>query len=272
MNKYNSKFNMHLVIGNCIRKITLVVMTFFFSAFANAKCGGNGIYCLSKSSRLNKNGIIILEFYTSSQSLITYLNTKYPIYLKSDKGNVFLNIIETLKGEMNLTQIVLKPSTELKVNETYSLEIDNLPKYEEKLERYNYLTNKREKFTFTINNFTDINLPKLISSPIVQKKTLARYGCGPASWVYFSLIGQDESELFVRASVKNNSTGKITTYILNLEDSITKIGHGMCSGAFLFDNSKNYEVVFQLYDQSGNKSNFTEPILFTKPSDLTNEE
>ncbi|MEJ7609947.1 MAG: hypothetical protein WKF88_02080 [Ferruginibacter sp.] len=255
-----------------MRHFSLIILTFFITTSVSAKCANSGIYCLSKSSTLNKNGLIILVFYGSSQSLISDVNIKYPIYLKSSKEKVSLNIIETLKGEMNLTQIILKPASELKADEIYTLQIENLPKYELKPERYNSLLNKRVELTFKISNSIDIDLPTLTSTPTEQKKTLVYYGCGPASWVYFTLAGQDKSELFVRASVKNKATSQSTTYILSLENGVAKIGHGMCSGAFHFDNSDNFEVAFQLFDQSGNKSNLTKTISFTKPTVSTNDE
>jgi hypothetical protein len=255
-----------------MRHITLIILTFFISTLASAECASNGIYCLSKSTTLNKNGLIILEFYASSQSLIPDLNKKYSIYLKSSNGKVQLNIVETLIGEMSLTQIILKPVSELKVDETYSLQIDNLPKYEREPERYNSSSNKWEQFVFKVSNTIDNDIPTLTGTLSEVKKTSVHYGCGPANWVYFKITGQDKSELFVKATVKNTVTGKTTTYILNLENGSAKVGHGMCSGAFHFDNSDNFEVVFQLYDQSGNKSSLTKAIAFTKPTKETNDE
>lgn len=255
-----------------MRRITLIILTLFIATLAAAKCANTGIYCLSKSSTLNKNGLIILEFYASSQSLISDLNKKYPIYLKSPNGKVQLNVIETLTGEMRLTQIVLKPATELKADELYTLQIDNLPKYEQKPERYNSSSNKWESLTFKINNSVDNDIPILSNTPTEQKKSLVYYGCGPASWVYFNISGKDKSELFVRTNVTNKATGKVTTYILAIENGAAKVGHGMCSGAFHFDNGNNFEVTFQLLDQSGNKSNSTSTIAFTKPTKETNDE
>ena len=255
-----------------MRHISLIILTFFIATLASAKCAINGIYCLSKSSTLNKNGLIILEFYASSQSLISDLNKKYPIYLKSFYGKIQLNVIETLTGEMHLTQIVLKPTTELKVGEIYTLQIDNLPKYERRLGRYNSLSNKWESLTFNVNNSEDNDIPTLSSTPTEQKKSLVYYGCGPASWVFFNITGQDKSELFVRANVKNKMTGKVTTYILVIENGLSKVGHGMCSGAFHFDNGDNFEITFQLFDQSGNKSALTNTIYFTRPKISTNDE
>ncbi|MEO6347549.1 MAG: hypothetical protein ABIO60_06525 [Aquaticitalea sp.] len=248
-----------------MKHFILLILTFFITTIAFAKCTSRGIYCLTKSPTLNKNGLIVLEFYALSQLLISHLNEKYPIYLKSSNGKVQLNVIEILKGEMSLTQIVLKPASGLKPDQIYSLEIDNLPKGELKPKRYYGSSNKREELTFKISNLVDINLPVLTNTPTEQKKTLVYYGCGPATWVYFTVAGHDESELFVRANLKNKSTGKVTTFILTLEDGLTKIGHGMCSGPFHFDIGDNFEVTFQLFDQSGNKSDSTNSISFTKP-------
>lgn len=255
-----------------MKNVTLFILSLFITTIASGKCSNSGIYSLSKSPTLNKNGLIILEFYASSQSLISDLNKKYPIYLKSAKGKVRLNIIETLQGEMSVTQIILKPASELKADEIYSLQIDNLPKYERKPERYNIVSNKWEKVTFKINNSVDNDIPTLSRTPTKQKETLVLYGCGPSSWVYFNIAGQDKSELFVRTTIKNKVTRQSTTYILSLEDGVVKVGHGMCSGAFHFDNSDNFEVAFQLFDQSGNKSCLTKAISFSKPTVLTNEE
>lgn len=255
-----------------MRHIILFLLSFLIAITASAKCTNSGIYCLNKSPTLNKNGLIILEFYASSQSLVPELNKKYPIFMKSHSNKVQLNIIEMLKGEMGLTQVVLKPGSDLIENEMYSVEIDSLPNYEGILGRYNNSTNKWEQLTFKINNSIDNAAPILNNSPAVQKKTLVYYGCGPASWVYFNITGEDQSELFVRTSVKNIKTGDVTTYILSIENDLVKVGHEMCSGAFLFENDDEYEVVFQLFDQSGNKSTSTNPIPFTKPANRTDDE
>ncbi|QHT66794.1 hypothetical protein GXP67_09055 [Rhodocytophaga rosea] len=263
--KYPTCIKPFLVAYSFRRHITLIILTFFITAIASAKCENNGIYCLSKSPILNKNGIIILEFYSASQLLIPDLNKKYPVYLKSTQDKVQLAVIETLKGEMNETQIILKPVSELIVNEIYSLQIDNLPKYERKPARYNYSSNKWEELTFKISQSVDNDIPVFKSTPREQKKTLKLLGCGPESWVYFNMAGQDKSELFVRTYVKNKATGKITTYILSIENGSVKVGRGMCSGAFNIDIGGNFEVSFQLYDQSGNKSRMTNAIAFTNP-------
>ena len=99
-----------------------------------------------------------------------------------------------------------------------------------------------------------------------EPKNLTYFGCGPAISISFKIKGEDKSELFVRASVKNEKSGTTTDYILNIEDGEVSIGHGMCSGAFNLEEGGYYEVSFCLIDQSGNKTSFTKPIRFTAPT------
>lgn len=235
-----------------------------------AKCGSNGIYLLSQYTTLNKNGLIVLEFYGSSQSLIPDLNKKYPIYLQSGKEKITLIPVEVLKGEFQVTQVVLKATTELVAKKQYKLQLDNLPSYERKPQSFN--TAGRADISFTVNDVMDIQSPVAGQLPVVKKRTMVEYGCGPSRWVYVAFSGKDQSELFVKARVKNKNTGKTTDYILTIENGMVKIGHGMCSGPFHFDNSDSFEVSFQLYDQSGNTTAFTKAISIDKPTVSGNEE
>ena len=242
----------------------VTIFSFFIAIAASAKCASSGISLLSGQT-LNRNGLIILEFFGSSQPVVAELNKKYPIYLELGGKKVSLTVIETLSGEMLLTQVVLKPAGQLEAGKTYALQIKNLPKQEQRLGNYNYELKKWEDVTFKVNNSIDIIAPVLSGTPVEKKKTMDVFGCGPARWVYFGIDGQDQSELFVRASVKNSVTGKITTYIVAIENGMVKLGHGMCSGAFAFNSDDKLEVSFQLFDQSGNKGVLSNAVAFTRP-------
>ncbi|MDH7460131.1 hypothetical protein QEG73_02535 [Chitinophagaceae bacterium 26-R-25] len=248
-----------------LKHIAFILAALLSTNVALAKCGMNGIFCLSQRSTLNKNGLIVLEFYALSQPLVSDLNGKYSVYLKSSGKKVQLNVIEILKGEMWVTEVVLKPATGLRVGTRYTLEIDSLPKYEDGPKKYNDSTKKWERLSFTITDTVDSDIPVLNSAPTINKETSIAYGCGPETFVYFNLSGQDKSELFAKATVQNKKTGFSTTYILRIEDGLAKVGHGMCSGPFLFKEGNNFEVTFQLFDQSGNVSTTTQAISFTKP-------
>lgn len=239
-----------------------IFLSTFLTFSASAKCMDNGIYLLSQSSSLHKNGLVILEFYGSSQSLVKDLNKKYPIYLKSKANKVELIPIEILKGDMKVTQVVLKPSSYLKPNEIYTLGIAHLTGNKNQPSK----TDGGLPIRFKISRTTDLQKPVFISSPTEQKKTIDLFGCGPASWVYFNVSALDNSEFYVRIQVKNQASGIKTEYILNRENGQIRVGHGMCSGAIYFEDGRQYEIRFQLVDQSGNKSNFTKAIKFISPT------
>lgn len=254
-----------------MKRIAIITLSLFISVVAFAKCSLSGVYLLSKSSILNKNGLIILEFYGGSQEVVQYLNKKCPVYLQTGKERVPLTVVETLKGEFQLTEVIFKPTVDLKEGAVYVFHIDNALNYQIP-EQFNEETKKWEALTFKINKAVDQENPFVAAAPVELKKTMVSYGCGPAKWVYFQFSGQDESETFVRARVKNITTGKTTEYILPVKDGVVKVGHGMCSGAFRLEDGDKYEVSFALIDQSGNQSSWTNAQGFQKPTVYTDKE
>lgn len=254
-----------------MQRIVLFFVTLLISLTAMSKCTSYGINSVSESSTLNKNGIIILEFYGRSQTIVKDLNKKYPIYFKSTSGKITLLPIEVLRGEFQLTQVLLRPSLDLKEGGFYELHIDNLTIFDGKPERYNKKIKKWESITFKINSNIDQEVPVFTKLPVEIKKSMELYGCGPAKWVYFKVSVNDKSETFVRTKVKNVTTGKVTDFILPIEDGVVMVGHGMCSGGFLFGEGDNFEVSFSLLDQSANHSDFTDVIAFQKPVLSKNE-
>lgn len=253
-----------------MKRFIVLIFLMVTAQLTHAKCTGNGIYLLSQYATINRNGLIILEFYGGSRLLVPDLNKKYLIYLQSGEEKITLIPVEILKGEFQVTQVVFKATTELVAKKQYELQLDNLPSHENKPQSFNL--GARSNIKFTVNDVADTQSPILEQLPVVKKSTMVEYGCGPARWIHVALSGKDQSELFVKARVKNKSTGKVTDYIVNIVNGVVKIGHGMCSGPFHFDGSNSFEVSFQLYDQSGNTSEFTKTIPVEKPTVSTNEE
>lgn len=105
-------------------------------------------------------------------------------------------------------------------------------------------------------------------------KSLVYYGCGPSIHVVFSNPAKDNSDIIVQTTVKDLKTKQETTYYIQPVGDKIKVGHGMCSGAFDFeDGSQNFEVAFAFIDASGNLTPWTgEPIKFTKPKVQTSDE
>jgi hypothetical protein len=248
-----------------MKRIAIIIAACFLNILtASAKCGGSGVFILGDTRTLYKNSVLILEFYAASQDLVPGIGNKYLVWLKSKNAKVALQPIEILKGEMSVTEVILRPTCDLIEGDVYELVIDNLKDWRGP-QRYNSTTNKPEPYTFTIikNNVGSIPL-SFTSTPLETKKDMEVFGCGPARSVHFS-IAADPSVNYVRANVKNNTTGKITTYILAITNGEVIIGHGMCSGAFLYDEGEKFTVSFALLDNAANAGKYSDGINFTKP-------
>jgi len=180
------------------------------------------------------------------------LNTKYPVYLLSDKGEkVPLIVKEYNEGQFYLAQALLKPGKALEMGESYTLQVDSLPQYET-LERYNSSLGEYEKVRFTVSKTADMEKPELRSVPVFAKEEYGMMGCGPLHYMHFSMKVQDRSLLLVKATVKEPGSGTSVTYYVLSDGTKLALGHGMCSGAFTFQQGKDYDVRFSFMDISGN--------------------
>ncbi len=244
--------------------ITIVGILYSVSIFAD--CMANGLSVFPTTKTLSQNSIIILDGYAQSQNVIKGLNIKFPVYLKSGDKIVKLLVVEIHTGQFNITQAILKPEKQLEAGLEYTMFIDNLPE-DESLYHYNTETKEREPIQYKILEKVDNDKPIIVSKPKEVKKTFRQYGCGPATYVIFDYSIKDSSVIIIKATVKNLKTGRETTYYIKPSDNQISIGHGMCSGAFKFDDSLEYEIEFSFMDASGNMANWTgERINFTKPT------
>lgn len=240
-------------------------ISFIMAVSAYANCAGTGLSVFPQGPNIRQNSIFIIDGYAKSQHVILDLNTRHAVYLKSGNKKVKLLVTEICVGEFFLTQALLKPETKLEAGLQYTLCIDGLPEYES-LNRYNSKTDHYEPLTYQVVTGKDTEKPNVMSKPKELGKSLVHYGCGPSIYVAFDNPAKDASEVIVRTTVKNIKTGKETTYYLQPDQSKLKVGHGMCEGAFTFDEGEHYEVEFSFMDASGNITAWTgERIRFTKP-------
>jgi hypothetical protein len=234
----------------------------FLSVSAFADCASHGLSVFPHGQTITPNSIFVLDGYAESQKIILGLN-----YLKSGNLQVRLIVSEICVGQFYLTQAVLKPETELEPGLEYTLYIDNMPQYET-LDKYNSTSKKYESASYKVSSEKDIKEPVVESKPMEVSKKLVHYGCGPSMYVVFDNPAKDNSELLIRATVKNLKTNKETTYYIIPDGDEINVGHGMCSGAFQFPESNDYEVEFSFMDASGNVTSWTgERIKFTKPNE-----
>jgi len=251
---------------NFMKTGLIILFALFLTSSAFADCEDTGIRVFPEGETLGQNSIIVLEGYAESQKIILGLNKKYPVYFKSGEKKVNLMVKEICIGQYYLTQALLTPETKLESGLEYTLCIDSLPN-QEAFTRYNYKSNKLEFIKYKVVDRSDTDNPILLSKPKVLKKILEFYGCGDVDFVVFDFHVKDSSDLIIKTIVKNLASGKESAYYLEPRNNQIYVGHDMCSGAFVFDNSSKYEVEFSILDTSGNLTLWTgERIKFTKPT------
>jgi len=253
-----------------MKQLLIIIIGLFSTATVYADCAGTGLWVFPSGPTVKQNSIFVLDGYAESQNVILGLNKKHNIYLKSGNKKIKLLVTEICVGQFYLTQAVLKPETELEAGLEYTMYIDSLPEYES-FNKYNNTTHKYEPVSYKVVSEKDNEKPQLTTRPKELKMTLVHYGCGPSIHVVFSNPAKDNSAIIVKTTVKNINTGKETTYYIQPDGDKIKIGHGMCSGAFDFeDDSNNYDVEFSFMDASGNLTAWTgERIRFSKPTKET---
>lgn len=250
-----------------MKQLLIITISLFWSASLYADCAGSGLYVFPSGQTIKQNSIFVIEGYANSQSVILELNKSYSIYLKSGDKKVNLLVKEICVGQFGLTQAILTPEKQLEAGLEYELIIDGFPKIES-FNHYNSKTNTYDPIKWTVVAGTDNEKPVLTSRPKEIGKSYTLFGCGPALSVDFDFPVKDSSEVIIKTTVKNMSSGVETTYYIQPTNNQIEIGHGMCSGAFNFDDSNNYEVEFSFMDASGNLTAWTgERIKFTKPTD-----
>ena len=234
-----------------------------------SKCTSSGLTFWPSAKNINENSIFVIDGYATSQKIIEGLGTNYKVYLKSSGQKINLNVQETHIGQFRLTQAILKPEKNLTPGLEYELVIENLKDISNQVSRYNELTNQHEKVKWKVIAGKDSIAPSWKIKPTFKNNIYTMFGCGPEIFSNFNFSASDNSSILVRTTVKNISTGKETTYYLDTKDNTIAIGHGMCAGAFDFDDGEKYEVEFSLFDSSGNITPWTGArIKFNKPTNL----
>jgi len=259
--------NLQNVTSNFMRQLLTLIIGLFWTVSSYADCSGNGLYVFPSGQTIRQNSIIILDAYAHSQSIIGELNKRHHIYLKSGDKKVRLIVKETCIGQFDLTQAIMTLEKQLEPGLEYELFIDSLPK-SESLIRYNDKTKEYEPIKYTVVAGIDTDKPVLTSTPNEIDKSYALFGCGPAMSVNFNFSVKDSSEVIIKTTVKCIKSGVETTYYIQAENKQISVGHGMCSGAFTYDESNDYEIEFSFMDASGNLTTWTgKRIKFTKPTD-----
>jgi hypothetical protein len=236
-----------------MKEITLVTLLLFFGInIAVADCSVSGMFFYPETTEIGLNSVFIIEGYDFSQNTINSFKDR-KIYLESESGELIeLSLQEILKGDMRLTQALFCPASELKPNTTYYLKYSNQTQSELR-DMIQY--NRGEKVGVKVFwKTTDKKDFKLLSSHLnikFQKTEIELYGCGPSVNLVFNTNNKSSLNAWYKTEVIDLTSNHKTTYYIKEKNSKLSVGHGMCSGAFTYENKGKYKVKFTLMDTDG---------------------
>ncbi len=214
-------------------------------------CAFGGFNAYPSQQFIQQKSKIIVEGYFFYSQVIDSIDIKYPIYLSSDKGNVDLKIIDYNKGMYHISQVILEPVHELELGVKYTLQIDNLPS-NIKIERWNSETKNQESYSWLAKVQEEQEIIEWVKKPNQVDEIFNLYGCGPEVYAVFDVAIKSESSIFVETEFKNISTNEINSFWLQLDrEGDLKVGHGMCVGAFYFQQKQDYRIRFKLQNLKG---------------------
>lgn len=236
----------------------LLVLWIIHTAFAECIMR---IRVYPENSQVAQNSLFMVEGNVLGD-VIQNLGANYAVYLQSKEEKIPLVKVKYNKGD-SFEQMILKPQKEMKEGEVYSLCVEGLPTYLIPRDQRDTKVAKLKTF-YTLA--PDTQAPVLKTQPKLLAYVFKQYGCGNDEFAVFSNSAKDDSEIWVKTTVKNLDTGEEMQYYINPFKDKLQVGHGKCGGAFKFGESKRFSVVFSYMDASGNeKAIKMKPIVFENP-------
>lgn len=245
--------------------ILLLLLTFGIkSAFAD--CSSSGMQFFPEQKEISLNSMFIIQGYNFSQKTINSFNNRV-IYLESVNGELIeLNLQEILKGQMDLTQAIFCPTSELKPNTTYFLKYSDQTENEEiEMMQYNRVRKEREKVYWKTTDKKALETLDPNLNIEFEKTVVVHYGCGPSANAIFNIKNKTESEIWYKTEVVDITTNNKTIFYIKEWNKKLSVGHGMCSGAFTYNNKGKYKVRFTPMNTDGKSLKTTDWKTFESP-------
>lgn len=249
-----------------MRKILFILLIAFNlkSAYADCiMCGGRGLVFFPQQKEISLNSMFIIQGYGSSQSTInSFKNRK--VYLESDIGEIIeLNLHKILKGQMKLTQAIFFPASELQSNTKYFIRYPAQNK--EQMMRFNREKQERENVYWkTTNKKLMDSLNSNLNIELSTTKIIP-YGCGPSVNAIFNIKNKSESQIWYKTELVEIGTNKKNVYYIKEWNETLNVGHGMCAGAFTYNEKSKYKVRFTPMNIDGKSLKTTKWTYFNSP-------
>lgn len=249
-----------------MKKIILLLVLTFGIKTVLADCSSSGMYFFPETKEISLNSMFIIQGYFNSQKTINSFKNR-TIYLESEKGErIELYVQEILKGQMYLTQALLCPVSELKPNTTYFLKYSDQTERETKeMKQWNSGKKEYEKVYWTTTDKKELKTLNSNLNVKFEKTEVIHYGCGPSANAVFDVKNKSESEIWYKTEVVDLSTNEKKVFYIKEWNGKLNVGHGMCAGAFTYNNKGKYKVRFTPMNTDGKSLKTTDWKTFESP-------
>jgi len=249
-----------------MKKIILLLVLTFGIKTVLADCSSSGMYFFTETKEISLNSMFIIQGYFNSQKTINSFKNR-TIYLESEKGErIELYVQEILKGQMYLTQALLCPVSELKPNTTYFLKYSDQTERETKeMKQWNSGKKEYEKVYWTTTDKKELKTLNSNLNVKFEKTEVIHYGCGPSANAVFDVKNKSESEIWYKTEVVDLSTNEKKVFYIKEWNGKLNVGHGMCAGAFTYNNKGKYKVRFTPMNTDGKSLKTTDWKTFESP-------
>lgn len=252
--------------------ISFILLVLLFSpAYADViKCAASAIRLYPEQQEISVKSRFIIEGYMMGQKKVREFEHR-KVYLESVEGErTELELIEIIEGQMFLSQALFKAIQPLKPNTEYVLTYQNMTEEEEREQFFwNHLTGERERKNWTTVSKTASLDPAM---EINLKETRTEWlGCGPAANAIFTTSPESAVEIWYRTEFLDVKTGKLSYFYLTEWRSELRVGHGMCSGAFIYRKEGAYKVRFTPVSPAGQKLQTSDWYSFKSPFEGTRD-
>jgi hypothetical protein len=214
---------------------------------ASPVCKPHGLVVFPPSgSLIPTNARLILEGVGVEarrvQSLAGHMAT-----LVAGKHEVPVQVSSGWKSSAGRSAVVIKPTEQLKPNQTYALKLGA------KLSGAHFLDGG-DNVSFTTGASKDSEKPEWISPPTVsegfsrswEKDQFTRF-------VRFSLKLREMSPAYVVLKLQRVTGNALAqTYFVPVQEDAIVAGQDPCSGRFALDEGRAYKATFEVFDMAGN--------------------
>lgn len=246
-------------------KKLLFAFTFLLSfQFAVADCTSSKMSFYPLEENISRNSMFIIEGYAMSIKTIKTFNNR-KVYLQSESGElVELKLQEILFSQMNLAQAIFIPSKTLQSNTKYFLKYENQTEKETSDMLSRFHREKRPIYWTTTTEKNNQSFSTVVSATY-KSSFVEQYGCGPAVYAVFDVKNDPSKQTWYKTELLDLTTNTKKTYYIRSNKNKLSVGHGMCSGAFSFNQKGTYKVRFTPINSDGKAATTTDWISFKSP-------